>query len=375
MTGTHTFLPKRTPGLVFHGALILLILGGAGFLLFLAFGQTGGINLILFLTGALILLAMLPLLAYRGYALLHAHYDLERDGIRIRWGLRKLDIPLSEVEWVRPIEDLLIPLKLPALSMPGAILGRGDHPDLGKVEFIASSADELVIVAAMDQVVILSPDEKEEFIQRFNRTIEMGTLTPIKPLSNQPAVFLRNIFADRLARVTIPLGFGLWFLLLVFVSIVIPLRTDDRIRIRCRRCSPRTSGCITDVDSPDYWHFLVCFQSHRRGILFPKRRIQAGIPIDVGRWRTDPLTTFDRLLDCDYLNLYGFSSPANYLWFPGCRADRFPGVQACHAFAERRPCGFWAWNHRFRVGRVTLGDRLDGVFPYIKRLIAVAAKA
>lgn len=225
MTGPQTFLPKRTPGLVLHVILFLLLLGAAGYFLFLAFQQPGGINLVLYLTGALIFLAGLPLLAYRGYALLHAHYDLERDGLRIRWGLRKLDIPLSEVEWVRPVEDLQIPLKLPAFSMPGAILGNGQHPDLGTVEFIGSSADNLVIVAAMDQVVILSPDEKNDFIQRFNRTIEMGTLSPIKPFSARPAVFLRSVFADRLARLTIPFGFGLWFLLLILVSIVIPSRT------------------------------------------------------------------------------------------------------------------------------------------------------
>jgi len=225
MTETQTFLPKRTPGLLFHGVVILFVLGGAGFLMFLAFQQPGGINLILYLSGALILLASLPFLAYRGYALFHAHYDLERDGLRIRWGLRKLDIPLSEVEWVRPVEDLQIPVKLPAFSLPGALLGKREHPDLGIVEFIGSSAANLVIVATMDQVVILSPEEKDEFIQRFNRTIEMGTLSPIKPLSSQPAVFLRGVFADRLARVTIPLGFGLWFLLLILVSIVIPGRT------------------------------------------------------------------------------------------------------------------------------------------------------
>ena len=53
--------------------------------------------------------------------------------MRIRWGLRSLDIPITEVEWVRPVEDLLIPLKMPAFSTPGAILGEGYHPDLGKV--------------------------------------------------------------------------------------------------------------------------------------------------------------------------------------------------------------------------------------------------
>lgn len=222
MTGTQIFLPKRTPGLIFHGIISALLLGGAGFLLYLAFQQSGGINLILFLTGALILLAMLPFLVYRGYALLHAGYTLERDGLRVRWGLRLLDIPLSEVEWVRPAEDLQIPVKLPAFSWPGAILGESDHEDLGVIEFIASDADTLVIVAAMDRVVVLSPEARDDFIQIFNRMLEMGTLAPIQPLSTKPAVFLQSIFQNKAARITIPLGFMLWFVLLILVSLLIP---------------------------------------------------------------------------------------------------------------------------------------------------------
>jgi hypothetical protein len=225
MTGAQKFLPKRRPGLIFHAALIILVLAGVIFLLLMAFGQPGGLSLILYLAGALLLLATLPFLAYRGYALLHAYYELERDGLRIRWGLRSLDIPITEVEWVRPPEDLLIPLKMPGFSTAGAILGESSHPDLGNIEFIASSAQNLVIVATMNQVVILSPDEKDEFIKRFNRTIEMGSLSPIAPHSAVPAVFLRQVTSDRLARVLIPLGFGLWFALLVLVSIVIPGRS------------------------------------------------------------------------------------------------------------------------------------------------------
>jgi hypothetical protein len=222
MTGTQIFLPKRVPGLIFHGIFIVLLLGGVGILLYLAFQQSGGINLILFLTGALILLALLPFLVYRGYALLHAGYTLERDGLRVRWGLRLLDIPLSEVEWVRPVEDLQIPVKLPAFAWPGAVLGERDHEDLGVIEFIASSTDNLVIVAAMDRVVILSPEARDDFIQKFNRTLEMGTITPIQPLSTKPAVFLQSIFKNKAARITIPLGFILWFLLLILVSLLIP---------------------------------------------------------------------------------------------------------------------------------------------------------
>jgi len=44
-------------------------------------------------------------------------------GLRLRWGLRAEDIPLPEIEWIRPASDLGFHLPKPFLSMPGALLG------------------------------------------------------------------------------------------------------------------------------------------------------------------------------------------------------------------------------------------------------------
>ncbi len=90
MTGAQTFLPKRTPGLIFHAALIILVLAGISFLLWMAFGQPGGLSLILYLAAAFLLMATLPFLAYRGYALLHANYDLGT-----RWIAHPLGVTLA----------------------------------------------------------------------------------------------------------------------------------------------------------------------------------------------------------------------------------------------------------------------------------------
>ena len=129
------------------------------------------------------------------------------------------DVPLSDVTWVRPAVDLEIPLKLPALSMPGAILGFSEHPDLGEVEFIASSARNLVIVATLDKYYVLSPDSMEDFVQRFQRALEMGTLTPMLPFSAVPAAFVRQVVLDKIGRVLIPAGLILTVFLLVLVGL------------------------------------------------------------------------------------------------------------------------------------------------------------
>lgn len=229
MAETFTFLPQRTFGIIIHVFLILVLLGGCGVLVWQAFQQTGGTLLVVCLLGALILFALLPFVGYRGYALIQGIYSLKRDGLRIRWGLRAEDIPLSEVIWVRPATDLETPLKLPAFSIPGALLGMVEHPDLGMVEFIASSTANLVIVATINKIFVLSPEHKDEFVQRFQRALEMGTLTPMEAYSAVPVAFVKQIALDRFGRVLIPIGLILTLSLLVLVGLSIPIRSTVSI--------------------------------------------------------------------------------------------------------------------------------------------------
>ena len=225
MAETFTFLPRRTPGILFHAFLILLILAGCVFLVWQAFQQSGGVLLVLCLLGAITLFVLLPFAGYRGYALLQGIYSLKRDGLRIRWGLRVEDIPLSDVTWVRPAVDLAVPLKRPSSAMPGAILGYSEHPDLGEVEFIASSFRNLVIVATLDKVFVLSPEDMEEFVQRFQRALEMGTLTPMEPYSTVPVAFVRQVALDKIGRLLIPAGLIFTIFLLVLVGLGISGRS------------------------------------------------------------------------------------------------------------------------------------------------------
>lgn len=225
MAETFTFLPNRSRGITLHVIIILLLMGGCAVLVWQAFQQSGGVLLVVDLLGAVVLLGLLPFVGYRGYALINGIYSLKRDGLRIRWGLRAEDIPLSEVTWVRPATDLEVPLKLPAFSITGALLGFVDHPDLGQLEFIASDARDLVIVATVDHYFVLSPERKDEFVQRFQRALEMGTLTPMEAYSAIPAAFLRQVVLDKYGRALIPAGFGLTLSLLVIVGLSISSRT------------------------------------------------------------------------------------------------------------------------------------------------------
>jgi hypothetical protein len=226
MSEPAVFYPVKKKGLTLHIFLGLLLAGGGGVLLWLAFNPSTAGFIILYLIGALVLLAVLPFIVYRAYALIQASYAIERDGLSIRWGLRKVDIPFTELEWIHPIGELTDPLRLPPLSMPGAYLGTSTHPDLGTVEFIASDANSMVVIASFDHVYVLSPEQPENFINAFSRTLEMGSISPIEAYSSQPAEFLRTVLANRFARAALIISLALTIFLVIATSLLIPLRSS-----------------------------------------------------------------------------------------------------------------------------------------------------
>lgn len=226
MTEEQIFSPPKATGIFLHGFLVLLMLGGSGVLVFLAFSRTASWSLILYLFGALFLLALTTIAGYRAYALMHGTYTVERDGLRVRWGLRSEDVPLPEVFWVRPATDLVKQLRLPPFSIPGAILGSTNHEELGHVEFIASSLQNLVIVATANKTLVLSPEDPQDFVNKFQRVIEMGSLYPIAPHTAVPVVFIQQIFGDRYARILILLMAGFTLVMLLVTSLLIPVNSS-----------------------------------------------------------------------------------------------------------------------------------------------------
>ncbi len=179
----------------------------------------------LFISGvllAVILICPLPLLVYRGFALVQASYALDRDGLRIRWGLRAEDVPLPQIEWVRPADELGFRLPLPFLQWPGAVLGRRNVEGLGLVEFIASDVRSLLLVATPEKIYAISPGDERNFVRTYRQIIELGSLTPIPSRSVLPAAFLERVWQDRLARYLVIVGLALSVLLLVVSILLIP---------------------------------------------------------------------------------------------------------------------------------------------------------
>lgn len=216
------FPPAKQLGLILHGVMIL-ILGGVSLLGFtnLTNAQVGPAFVSYLLIG-LLAFAPIPFLGYRAYALFKADYYIDRDSLAILWGLRIEDIPLTDIEWVRPASDLTHPLSLPPLRLPGAVLGTRRHPDLGAVEFIASNAKNLILIATSKHVFAISPRDAAALVRTFARATEMGSLIPTEAKSVYPSFVITQAWESPIARFLWMAGLLLNLALVAWVGFLIP---------------------------------------------------------------------------------------------------------------------------------------------------------
>jgi hypothetical protein len=216
------FPPAKQFGLILHG-IIILVLAGASIWGFanLTNAQVGPMFVSYLLIG-LLAFAPIPLLGYRAYALFKADYYIDRDSLAILWGLRIEDIPLTDIEWVRPASDLTNPLALPRFRLPGAVLGTRRHPDLGAVEFIASTTRNMILIATSKHVFAISPRDAASLVRTFARATELGSLTPAEPKSVYPSFVITQAWDSPFARFLWMTGLLLNLGLVAWVGFLIP---------------------------------------------------------------------------------------------------------------------------------------------------------
>jgi len=219
------FPPFKRFGLVIHGIFILALGGISAFgIVNLSRAQVGPL-FVTSLLAALLAFALIPFFGYRAYALLRADYYIDRDSLAVLWGLRVEDIPLTDIEWVRPASDLTQPLAYPGLRLPGAVLGTRRHPDLGLVEFIASDTRNMILIATSKRVFAISPVNAVGLVRTFARATEMGSLSPAEPKSVYPSFVITQAWESPIARFLWMSGLLLNVGLIIWVSMLIPSLT------------------------------------------------------------------------------------------------------------------------------------------------------
>jgi Bacterial PH domain len=216
-----TDYPPPHTGLKLLIILIIVLAVLAGLFAVLASQEPIGLRFTIYILLAAFAFFPLPFLAYGWYSLNRANYSLDREKLTLTWGLRVEQIPVAELEWVRPVETLALPLALP-VHLPGVIVGLRHHPDLGPVEFLASNAKGLLLVATSRRVFAISPQDTSGFMQKIKHTIEMGSLAPASPKSVYPTFVVTKAWESRLARFLWLVGLFLNIGLLGWVTLMIP---------------------------------------------------------------------------------------------------------------------------------------------------------
>jgi hypothetical protein len=217
-----SFPPDRRRGLAIEISVAVILLSGAVYSFIQASNAKAGADFLAYLLLAVFLFLPTPYLTFQSYSLLRANYRLERDGLRLRWGWRTEDIPLAEVEWIRPAHDLVTVLPLPFPRWPGLIRGTRQVEGLGPIEFLASDYKNMLLIATPQRIFAISPANPKDFMYTFQAINEMGSLEPMPPKSTYSTFVLRHLWEDPVARGLLisSLVFGLG--LLAVVSGVIP---------------------------------------------------------------------------------------------------------------------------------------------------------
>lgn len=218
--------PERLAGVIFHIAAILFLLGASGWGIWQAAHSEIGPVFVLYLLPALASIGLVPTLIYRLYSLLGAFYQVERDGMRLRWGLRIEDIPMDTILWVSLIADLERKPPMPWIRWPGAVLGTRRLPNGTPLEYLASNSRDLILVATQRHAYAISPQQPKAFLEKFERFMELGSIFPVQARSVYPSFLLARIWRLRSARALLLSGFLLNILLLLWVSFIVPNRPN-----------------------------------------------------------------------------------------------------------------------------------------------------
>ncbi len=220
-----TNYPPSRRGLTLQISLIIVAGLVVAVFAILASQEPIGLRFAIYILVAGLAFFPLPFLVYWLYSLYRANYSLDRDKLAITWGLRVEQVPVSEIEWVRPVEAQASPLALPLIRLPGAITGVRRHPDLGEVEFLASDSNALLLVATARKVFAISPQDTAGFMQDIQHAIELGSLSPALPQSVYPTFVVVQAWDSMLARYLWLAALLLNIGLLGWVSLLIPSLT------------------------------------------------------------------------------------------------------------------------------------------------------
>lgn len=181
-------------------------------------------QLLMYLVPIILFLILVPILSYRAYALHRSRYILDRNGIILQWGWRYETLPMDEVKWISPLEDLDASIKPPRIRWPGSVLGQRGLSQSPSVEFIAANLKQAVVIAGPDHFYVISPSRVDQFIDTFHRITELGPLNPLVSQASRPTFLITQLWKQKPILILTSIGAALLLILTILTITVIPQR-------------------------------------------------------------------------------------------------------------------------------------------------------
>lgn len=210
--------------MLFNLTLILFLSAGGLYCFWQASKAEVGPLFLLYLAPSILAVGLIPFLVYWFISFYNSAYELERDGVRLRWGLRVEHIPMNKVLWIQAWKDLEGELPLPRIRWPGSVVGTRRLQDSSVVEFMASRTSGIVLIAVDGKYYAVTPADPDGFVSLYERLNELGSLTPLASQSVYPSFLLARFWQDIPARNVAIASLGLGVVLLAWVSLLIPSR-------------------------------------------------------------------------------------------------------------------------------------------------------
>lgn len=137
--------------------------------------------------------------AYELYGVATAAYQLDRDGLTVRWGLAHERIPLGQIQKMERAEAAREFSPSAGLHLPGVRVGAGDWAG-ALVEYFATDLERALLLHCEGKILVLSPPDPDGLVNEFVRYNRMGSLQRVEPSSQRPNLLPAQIWADGLAR-------------------------------------------------------------------------------------------------------------------------------------------------------------------------------
>lgn len=198
---------------ILTGLSIILLVGGIWLL------PLGLVNPAILIGMAAFALVLLVFDSYKLYQLKTMRYSLSRDGLELSWGFRKIFIPNQNLAWARPVADFNSSLPLPALHLPGLVLGYHQVQGLGKVEYGLTEPLKAVLISGNGKVYAISPKNPADFSTQVARFQQMGATQNLPAADETLGQLWSTIWAQKLHRTSILVGLGLCLLSLILAFV------------------------------------------------------------------------------------------------------------------------------------------------------------